>query len=203
MKLSISICILSISLISCSQNKKPQQREEEKKYELDLSQREKASAEKEYNDVGEIISTLTFEVKTKNPEFENGIIPWASIEKPQNDLKNLIARDDIVVSENDITIIIDYPLNNEYRFNLKSKNGFTRKDLLIEISKHYYKLYKEEEESATIKTLPMEKRTMYNRNETNGKYGIWGHDIADLVLTDIYVHKTINGKIILTLNINS
>jgi hypothetical protein len=44
---------------------------------------------------------------------------------------------------------------------------------------------------------------MYNRNETNGKYGIWGHDIADLDISGISVYKTKNGEIILTLNIES
>ena len=44
---------------------------------------------------------------------------------------------------------------------------------------------------------------MYNRNETNGKYGIWGHDIADLVLADILVYKTADGQIILSLEMES
>ena len=168
-----------------------------------MTERENASAGKETNYLGELINTISFNVKTDNSEFENGIQSWASIEKPQNDLKNLIDRNQIVINENIITVIIDYPLKNEFRFDLKSTNGFDREKLLLEISKHYYELYKEEEKTATVKTLPMEKRTMYNRNETNGKYGVWGHDIADLVLTDIYVYKNESGKIILALNVDS
>ena len=75
--------------------------------------------------------------------------------------------------------------------------------LLREISQHYYMIYDEEEKSATVKTIPIEKRTMYNKNQTNGKYGIWGHDITDLVLADIYVIKAKNSQIILTLNVES
>ncbi|MES2849907.1 MAG: hypothetical protein V4685_12675 [Bacteroidota bacterium] len=87
---------------------------------------------------------------------------------------------------------------------MTSQNGFTRKQLLQEISDNYYKLYEEEEKSATIKTIPIEKRTtMYNRNQTNGKYGIWGHDIADLVLSEILIYKTPDGQITLSLNIES
>lgn len=48
-----------------------------------------------------------------------------------------------------------------------------------------------------------ERKTMYNRNETNGKYGIWGHDISDLVLAEILVYEAENGEIILTLNMES
>jgi hypothetical protein len=118
-------------------------------------------------------------------------------------LPNLIDRDVIIIVEKKISIVIDYPLQNEYHFRLESKNGFSRKDLLLEISKNYHQLYKEEEESATVKTLPIDERPIQNRNKTNGKYGIWGHDISDLVLTDIYVYKDDNGGITVTMNIDS
>jgi len=95
-------------------------------------------------------------------------------------------------------------LTNQYEFTLTSDKGFTRAQLLSEISRHYYKVFDEEEESATVKTIPADKRTtIANRNETDGKYGIWGHDIADLVLSGISVYKTTNGDIVLSLNIES
>ena len=98
--------------------------------------------------------------------------------------------------------MIDYPFRKEFRFDAESKNGFTRAQLLRDISSAYYKIYKEEEQTATTKTIPAEKRTTtYNRNQTNGIYGIWGHDIADLVLAEILVCKDSSGKIILSLNI--
>lgn len=174
-------------------------------YSTILAEREKASFDRRPSDVDELLTTISFNVKTNNKkDFENGIIPWASIEKPENDIAQLIDRNKIVISENKLTVIIDYPLTNEYRFELESKNGFTRELLLKEISKNYYKLYDEEERSATIKTVPVDKRTtMYNRNQTNGKYGIWGHDIGDLVLSEILVYKGTNGQIILSLSIES
>ncbi len=98
-----------------------------------------------------------------------------------------------------ITVIIDYPLTHEYRFTLNSANGFTREFLLKEISKAYYIIYEEEEKTATVKTIPLKQRTgMHNRNQTNGKYGIWGHDINDLYPDEIFVYQTPEGQILLS-----
>ena len=155
--------------------------------------------------LGLLIGKILFNVKTDDKkDYENGLIPWASIEKPEEDIPNLVDKNKIVIDESKVTVIIDYPLTNEYRFTVESKSGFTRAQLLKDISKNYYSIYAEEEQSATIKTIPLNKRTtLYNRNQTNGKYGIWGHDIADLVLADILVYKTLDGQIILSLNIES
>ncbi len=170
-----------------------------------IKAREQQAMQKNYSEIGELISTIEFKVKTNNlKDFEDGFIPWAVLENPEMDLSNLDKKDEIAIDESVIKIIIDYPLTNQYEFILKSDRGFTRGQLLTEISNHYYLLYKEEEESATIKTIPVDKRTtMYNRNETNGKYGIWGHDISDLVLLGISVYKAKNREIILTLNVES
>ena len=170
-----------------------------------IKEREQQSMQKSNSEIGELISAFDFKVKTNNlKDFEDGFIPWADLENPINDLPNLAKRDEIIINNQKIKIIIDYPLTNQYEFTLKSDKGFSRGQLLSEISKHYYSVYEEEEKTATIKTIPIEKRTiMYNRNETDGKYGIWGHDIADLDISGILVYKTNNGEIIITLNIES
>ena len=55
-----------------------------------------------------------------------------------------------------------------------------------------------------VKTIPPDKRgETLNRNQTDGKYAIWGHDLSDLYLMEIEVYKTKEGKIILRLNIES
>jgi hypothetical protein len=191
--------ILTISFVGC----KVQTNENSKinlKDPFEVNQeREKKSLEKSYADIGELISTFDFKVKTDNfKNFEDGFIPWADLENPESDLPDLDKRDDIIIPYKQVKIIIDYPLINQYEFILKSDNGFSRGQLLTEISNHYYSLYEEEERTATIKTIPIDKRTtMYNRNETNGKYGIWGHDIADLDISSISVYKTKTGEIIL------
>ena len=169
-----------------------------------IKEGEELSMQTDYSNIGELISTFDFKVKTDNlKDFKDGFIPWADLEDPKIYLSNLDKRDEIVILHNAIKIIIDYPLTKQYEFVLKSDTGFTRGQLLLEISKHYHLLYEQEEKTASVKTIPMDKRTMYNRNETNGKYGIWGHDIADLGVSGITVYKTANDEIVLVLSIES
>jgi hypothetical protein len=200
------LLILTISLISCKgQNKQSNLNAETKDPIEFIQENEKKSMEKQYGNLGDLISTIEFKVKTENKkDYTDGFIPWASLENPKQDIPNLVEKEKIVIKQSLIKIIIDYPLTSQYEFTLTSNEGFSREQLLLEISNHYYKVFEEEENSATIKTTPIDKRTtMYNRNQTNGKYGIWGHDIADLVLSSINVYKTKNGEIILTLGIES
>lgn len=168
-----------------------------------LIEREKNAANNPLKIDGAPIKEILFEAKTNNKNLENGIQTGVSIQNFKTESINLVNKDEVVISEKEATIIIDYPLTNAYTFNLRSEKGFTRERLFKEISENYFKLYEEEEKSASVKTQPMEEREMYNRNETNGKYGIWGHDIADLILTDIQVFKNKDGKIILSLGIDS
>lgn len=170
-----------------------------------VKENEQKSMEKTHDDLGTRIASFEFKVKTENLEdFEDGFIPWVDLEKPEQDLPNLDKRDEIVIKATQVKIVIDYPLTHPYEFVLKSNIGFTRGQLLTEISNHYYSLYDEEEKGASVKTIPIAKRTtMYNRNETNGKYGIWGHDIADLDLSGISVYKNKKGEMVLILDIES
>ena len=141
-----------------------------------IQSKEQASTnQKETTDtLGELVTTISFEVKTSNlKDYPGGIIPYASIEKATDDIPNLMNKDKVVIHDTTIRVIIDYPLNKPCTFRLSSASGFTTSALLAAISKQYYLVYEEEEKTATIKTLPMKKRKMYNRNETNGKYGIW------------------------------
>lgn len=76
--------------------------------------------------------------------------------------------------------------------------------MILAISKKYHEIYNEEEKSSKIKTIPLDERTgIINRNETQGKYGIWGHDLSDLDLSSIEVYETDEGKINILLIIES
>jgi hypothetical protein len=175
-----------------------------KTYVDSLQQLEEESTILNYDSLGDLTFTIKFEIKTNNfKDYENGKIPWIRIDSPQLNLKDLIRKDEIVIPESRITIIIDYPLTTNYKFDLVSEKGFSRTQLINEISNHYYQLYIDEEKTATIKTIPMQKRKIFNRNQTNGKYGIWGHDIGDLILTKAHVDKRNDGKIFLTLELES
>lgn len=161
-------------------------------------QRELASAERNNDNLGKYIDVIDFNVYKADSESDD--TSSISIANPEKDLPQLQNPQEIVITQHTVTIIIDYPLTNEYKFNLSSDTGFTRVHLLNEINKAYRKIYAEEEASATIKTIPLEKRkTLINRNDTNGKYGIWGHDIEDLMLARIEVYETPDKKLILAL----
>lgn len=175
-----------------------------KTYVDTISELEHQSTILNYDSLGVLISKIRFDVKTDNLEdYKDGIIPSIRIDSPQVEIKNLIGRDEVVIKEKELAVIVDYPLSSNYKFELISKKGFTRAQLINEISNRYYQLYDEEEKTATIKTVPMQQRKIFNRNQTNGKYGIWGHDIGDLVLDEIHVFKNEIGKVTLTLQLES
>lgn len=95
--------------------------------------------------------------------------------------------DEVIFTE-DIKVIIDYPLTRKFVFDICTIDGkITRKYLAQSIVDTYRNIYREKEESTAIPILDLDDRIKYqngliNRNRTDGKYGIWGHDIDDLYL---------------------
>lgn len=170
----------------------------------------KSKKEKDTAAVAQNSSEILFQVKTTDQDyleiFEDGIIPWISIKTPEAEMDNLIGKDEVVVHKDNATLIIDYPLNNPVAVQIRALNskGFTRKELIEKISATYKRIYKEEEASAQVKTIPLEERQgLINRNQTNGKYGIWGHDIDDLDLSSVILRTADNGEIQLELIVES
>jgi hypothetical protein len=206
-KLLLSLSILL--LLSC--NQKPEEKSKDQatyqkdgskdaNYDSILMVKENAYLNEKPDAPGKLLTTISFTLKNDSGGVYKGIM----IKRPLQELPLLLDPHNTVISENQVTVIIDYPLSHKGRFELQSKNGFTRTQLITEISNLYYKIYDEEEQTATVKTIPINKRTtMYNRNRTNGKYGIWGHDIADLALVDVVVYKSEGGQLVLLLNMES
>jgi hypothetical protein len=158
--------------------------------------------------IGTLIAKIEFKLKATKEEldiFDDGIVPWISLQSPNEEIPRLIDADEIILPYSKVTLIIDYPLNKPASFEISAQgSGFTKTQLIREISKKYHQIYQDEEESASIKTIPLEKRKgLINRNETNGKYGVWGHDLADLDLSVVEVYKNREGKIYLTLSVES
>jgi len=91
-----------------------------------------------------------------------------------------LSESEVVIPATSIKIVIDYPVEYKATYEHESKNGFTRKHLAELIAKDYQEMYDEEE--ATTVIVPTNIPGMLNRCETNGKYGIWGHNIDDLIL---------------------
>lgn len=86
-------------------------------------------------------------------------------------------------------IIADLYLSYPFTVVVKEEIKFNSlHQLITSIRNIYKKIYKEEEESLTkIDTNP----NLYNRGNSNGKYGIWGHDIYELTIESI---RILEGK---------
>jgi hypothetical protein len=167
-----------------------------------LKLKESQSANKAYGHLGKVYQIISFEIP--DTSFEGGLRQWIALDNPIDDIQQLADRDSLVIDATTVTLLLDYPLIKEFSFELKSPDGFTKGELVQMISKQYHEVYSIEEASASIKTVPPDKRVgMYNRNITNGKFGIWGHDLSDLVLSEVRLHRDDQGKFIVSLDIQS
>ena len=106
--------------------------------------------------------------------------------KWKTDAYNPCKPDQIIISNKKIIIDYTYPLSGTFEFTHKTTNddGFTCKELSEQIMKRYAMIYKEEEERDGD---PGAIEGTYNRAQSHGKYGIWGHCIGDLMLHSIYL----------------
>jgi Tfp pilus assembly protein PilF len=142
--------------------------------------------------------------KIKNTdELGEGIV----IEHPENEIKNLIDKNEepgVLYEVRNICILYDYPLKNSCTICTHFNKSITKKDLVELISRNYQFIYQEEEKTAPIKPVPPSKRILgHKRNETNGNYGIWAHDLSDLRLEECEVYRKKDGSILLTLRIEN
>ena len=86
---------------------------------------------------------------------------------------------------------IDYPLSTKCDFKIilpenKWRPGeyvFNTEDIVDQVCKKYHEIYREESE--TLSEIDKPNPHLINRGFSNGKWGIWGHDIGDLVLEEI------------------
>jgi hypothetical protein len=146
------------------------------------------------NTVQDGVYEIDFAVKAnaeQMADFKDGVVPWASIKDAAQDAKILIDADTVIITANSATLTIDYPVKAPVSFKIESENGFTKAELLEKVGQTYQEIYTTEEATSTIKTVPLaERKGLINRNTTDGKYGVWGHDIDDLDLS----HATITCK---------
>lgn len=200
----ILLTILAVFLASCNPNSTKSSNENSIE---SIQKKEFEKHDEVYEKSGKLIGEFDFNLKAneeQKKDWEDGIIPWISLENPESEINQLINADEIIIKQTTINIIFDYPLNNPATFEFKNEKGFNRIDLILLISKKYHEIYKEEENSAKTKTIPLDKRTgIINRNETDGKYGIWGHDLADLDLSGIEIHQSNDKKINIILLVES
>jgi hypothetical protein len=116
-------------------------------------------------------------VSKKNVEIFN---PSEDVEAFQHILERIEIKDE------EITIQFDYPLSKSAKIKFKQDGGFTLVNLMKCIRVGYHKIY--DEETAAVGD-PGCVEGMYNRSKSSGPYGIWGHDICDLVVEGIYYNE--------------
>lgn len=90
----------------------------------------------------------------------------------------------------DFRIKIEYPVSNgPFYFPLRLKmETYKKKDIVQQIRNAYFRMYEEEEETSTTPVGQLNEHCI-NRNFTNGKYGIWGHNLTDLILEDFEIDE--------------
>lgn len=116
-----------------------------------------------------------FEFLIKDEEFAKDVGSYPCARVVEFGEVSIIDAAKLATKRKQIAIKFDYPLNNPIELTFKSKNGFTLGDLFCCIYTGYKKIYREEGDAPMIPG-------MYNRQTSNGKYGIWGHVIDDLYL---------------------
>ena len=106
----------------------------------------------------------------------------------------MVKPDERVIRKENIVITYNYPLELAVDFPHKRKGGWTRKALFAVIQKDYAKIYRDEDKAVG----PTGRLgSTLNRDKSDGPYGIWGHDIGDLVVEGVTVSD--NGKITLSI----
>jgi hypothetical protein len=141
------------------------------------------------------LKPIVVNFKVKNPD-DNGPSPYVGLTKKQqkHSLKYLYDPNATVIDDPMLTLVIDYPLRHPTEVTLgPCLAGFTREDLVRLIGSAYRKIYREEKASSTLPVETMARRnpgcSLMNRAETNGKYGIYGHVLDDLLLHTIVYHR--------------
>ncbi len=91
--------------------------------------------------------------------------------------------DEVVVPAPEATLRLNYPLSVAVLVPVKAAapEGITRGEILHAVHDAYKTIY--EREAASSPPAPIDDRTRtLNREATSGNFGIWGHDLSDLVL---------------------
>jgi hypothetical protein len=132
--------------------------------------------------------------------FPGGLRPH----DPERTLSVLDRPDDIVIPFPQAVLVIDFPLTTPATVPIEAPLplGFTRSALIKAICDEYSHIYDAEEGTAATKTIPRAERgPMRGRNRTDGAYGIWGHDLQDLVITAARWTRQSDGMVRIELHV--
>lgn len=153
----------------------------------------------------QLLTEVTFQVDDPENKSE-GPSPYVHLAEPENNLKQMRNADVVVFTGTQLIVILDYPLREDVSFPISasSPRGFTRAELARKVAELYKRIYEEEAQTSKIAVIPLKQRKgIINRNKTNGKYGIWGHDLSDLDLHTIEISRKADGTVVAHLGIDS
>lgn len=123
--------------------------------------------------------TIEFGIRSKDIETPQYFCPTVAGYTQKEVRKNLVSANTVVIPDESIHIVFDYPLSQEVILEFKNKGGFSRLDLFRCIHEGYSRIYAEEEaESGDPGNVP----GLMNRERSEGPHGIWGHRMSELFL---------------------
>jgi hypothetical protein len=130
---------------------------------------------------------------------------WMDLGDVRENFSILLNADEFVLEAAEATLALTYPLNTAAARIIRPANGkaFTRGELVRLIEETYQEVYRLETNSQSTPTPPvLERGSFINRPESDGIFGIWGHDLGDLGVSDIVVYR-IDGRVWLDLEMES
>ncbi len=123
----------------------------------------------------------TFDIYVDDDEFYKKYGDQRCFQIVCDDPEEVLGKDEIITHGKEATVIFNYPLSGEFKFEFKNSQGkITRKEFASFIQSTYRRIY-DEESSKPVENIP----GMWNRQKTDGPYGIWGHHIGDLVIEGV------------------
>jgi hypothetical protein len=119
------------------------------------------------------------------------------LDSPKHALSQLDRPDEIVIPHQYANLILTFPLSTPATLAITApiSYGFTRAELVRAICDEYDNVYDIEEATAHTKPLPPQFRDNLGRNRTDGLYGIWGHDLSELVCTAVHWTRTADARV--------
>jgi len=126
------------------------------------------------------------------------------LDDPDRAVLALARPDEIAIPFDHANLLVVFPLTVPATVPIQAAIpwGFTRAELVRAICEEYANVYETEDATAATKTVPREERTARpERNRTDGVYGIWGHDLDELVLTALRWTRGIDGTVTIELHV--
>jgi hypothetical protein len=133
--------------------------------------------------MSEPIRILDFEVDME--DFAEPMSPAVADFPELGKTQHITGGDRQLTNLEEIRIRFDYPLNSPVFFSFKNAGGFTLSKFWECVYLGYLVIYSDEDETALLTAEDLRPTWRHARPSTDGKYGIWGHDMDELFLEEI------------------